>query len=133
MRFFYTIIFGLLLVACQSNTAAQTEDNTIISERVTVAEFSAKMEELDNEILLDVRTAKEIEMYGKIEGAIHFDFYEDGFNDKVAELDATKPILVYCWSGGRSADAAQVLLDNGFTEIYDLADGFEAWLDENEQ
>ena len=37
------------------------------------------------------------------------------------------PVLVYCRSGRRSRDAAEILKENGFTNIYNLSDGFMRW------
>ena len=41
----------------------------------------------------------------------------------VADEDA--PIFLLCRVGGRSATAAQALLDDGFTDVTNITDGFE--------
>ncbi|MFT4581248.1 MAG: sulfur dioxygenase [Gammaproteobacteria bacterium] len=41
--------------------------------------------------------------------------------------DKSKPVIVYCKSGGRSALAAQTLQKLGFEDVKSLAGGFEAW------
>ncbi len=43
------------------------------------------------------------------------------------------PVLLICRSGKRSLDAGEVLLKDGFTNVYNIADGFEGELDENHQ
>jgi glyoxylase-like metal-dependent hydrolase (beta-lactamase superfamily II)/rhodanese-related sulfurtransferase len=46
----------------------------------------------------------------------------------VPELaDKTKPVLIYCRTGGRSALAAQTLQTLGYTNVLSLAGGFEGW------
>ncbi|MFA7097471.1 MAG: rhodanese-like domain-containing protein [Gammaproteobacteria bacterium] len=47
----------------------------------------------------------------------------------VPELCAarTRPVVVYCATGGRSAMAAAVLQMMGFQEVYSLAGGFSEW------
>jgi len=41
--------------------------------------------------------------------------------------DKSKPILVYCYHGISSQSVGQHLIEQGFTEVYSLAGGFEAW------
>jgi thioredoxin len=45
----------------------------------------------------------------------------------VSELDVSKPVFVYCLSGGRSASAAQYLKGRGFKRVYDLQGGIMQW------
>ncbi len=80
----------------------------------------------DDAFVLDVRSSGE---------------YKDGFigeatNVAVGDLatnlnklpnDKSKPILVYCLSGGRSARAAGTLVKNGYTEVNNLRGGITAW------
>lgn len=39
----------------------------------------------------------------------------------------TRPILVYCFHGNASREYAQTFSDFGFTEVYSLDGGYEAW------
>lgn len=39
----------------------------------------------------------------------------------------TRPVIVYCATGGRSAMAAAVMQMMGFKEVYSLAGGFAGW------
>ena len=41
--------------------------------------------------------------------------------------DKSQPILVYCYHGISSQSVAQHLVDQGFSEVFSLAGGFEAW------
>ncbi len=43
------------------------------------------------------------------------------------ELDQTKPTLVYCHAGRRSAVAAQWMVENGFERVLDMQGGFQVW------
>ena len=43
------------------------------------------------------------------------------------EATRTRPVVVYCATGGRSAMAAAVLQMMGFQEVYSLAGGFSEW------
>ncbi|MBD3308935.1 sulfurtransferase [candidate division KSB3 bacterium] len=48
-------------------------------------------------------------------------------NDRLAELEKEKPIIVYCAVGGRSRMAAQLLAGQDFKEVYNLKGGIKAW------
>lgn len=47
--------------------------------------------------------------------------------DALNELDAGRPILVYCATGGRSGMAARLLANQGFKEVYQVQGGINAW------
>lgn len=42
-----------------------------------------------------------------------------------------RPVVIICRSGNRSADAGRLLEQEGFSEVYNVSDGFEGPLDEN--
>lgn len=66
--------------------------------------------------LLDVRTEAEFRAR-HVEGARNIPV--QALESRLAELGAGAPVVVYCQSGGRSAQAARVLVSAGFTP-YDL-------------
>ncbi|MDD7885396.1 rhodanese-like domain-containing protein [Flavivirga sp. 57AJ16] len=77
-------------------------------------------------LLIDVRTPKEFKG-GHIEGAQNIDLFSATFDSDIEKLDKTKPVILYCKSGGRSAKSGRKLLNAGFTEIYDLRGGITRW------
>jgi rhodanese-related sulfurtransferase len=77
-------------------------------------------------VLIDLRTPDEIKK-GKIKGAIEIDFLAKNAEDKLSKLDKTKTYLLYCAGGGRSADASEFLIKQGFTNVYNLEKGFDEW------
>ena len=90
---------------------------------------AAKFEQTINNAgaqLVDVRTPGEYSS-GHIEKAINADIYSDAFRQRMAQLDKNKPVLVYCATGIRSSNAARQLKQAGFTQVYDLRGGFNAW------
>src|SRR5690606_21149249 len=46
---------------------------------------------------------------------------------RLRELDSRAPVIVYCHHGIRSWHAACFLLENGFTDVGNLAGGIDAW------
>ena len=81
---------------------------------------------LEDMQLVDVRTPSEYNE-GHVPNAKNIDFWGENFDAKIDELDKTKPIIVYCKSGGRSAKCASKLAAKGFEKIYDLKGGFSQW------
>ena len=55
------------------------------------------------------------------------DFLDENFDEKIESVDKSKPVIVYCKSGGRSAKCALKLAEKGFEKIYDLEGGFSQW------
>ena len=79
-----------------------------------------------NVVLLDVRTAEEFND-GHILNAINIDVRQDGFVEETkATLPIDKTIAVYCRSGKRSANAAGILVKEGF-KVVNLEGGIMAW------
>ena len=74
--------------------------------------------------LLDVRQPAEYES-GHIPGAKLIPLPDLGHRE--AEIDADKPVIVYCAIGGRSRVAAQMLAAKGFKEVINLTGGIKAW------
>lgn len=90
-----------------------------------VQEFADLIKNQDVQ-LVDVRTSTEF-AEGHIEGAINIDVKDDAFEQKVMEkLDKKQPVAVYCRSGRRSANAADILTRSGFT-VTNLKGGIIAW------
>ncbi len=92
---------------------------------VDAATFQARMKESGAQ-LVDVRTPEEFAK-GHIAGAVNIDWLEDGFLDHAKAIDKSKPVLLYCAAGGRSAEAVAAMKAAGYTDVVDLANGFNGW------
>jgi rhodanese-related sulfurtransferase len=79
--------------------------------------------------LVDVRSEDEYSV-SHLKDAQNICVTNDDFEEKVAGLDKNKPVYVYCQKGGRSARAAEILKELGFTKVYDLQGGIENWEDQ---
>ena len=80
--------------------------------------------------LVDVRTQEEYTV-SHLKDAQNICVTNSDFEEKVKTLDKNKPVYVYCAVGGRSATAAKILSDMGFTEVYDLEGGITNWEEKN--
>ena len=77
-------------------------------------------------VVLDVRTGEEFEA-GHVDGAEMLDFYRADFAERLADLDPTKPYVIYCRSGNRSGQTRAIMEDLGFTDVVDIEGGVLAW------
>jgi thioredoxin len=93
---------------------------------VDEATFKATLEKTNDVQLIDVRTEDEFNG-GHIQKAINIDWNGNDFDAQLTSLDKTKPVLVYCLSGGRSKKAAAKLNELGFKEVLELDGGYLAW------
>ena len=46
---------------------------------------------------------------------------------RYTELESTRPVAVLCHSGGRSARVAAFLVERGFTRVWNVRGGIDAW------
>ena len=99
---------------------------------VDVATFKSTLEKTNDVQLLDVRTEDEFNG-GHITNAKNISWSSETWSPLVGELDKTKPVLVYCLSGGRSKKAAAKLTELGFKEVLELDGGYLAWSKANPQ
>ncbi len=118
MKISFCYIFPVLFlyVSCQQKT------DTSLSP----ADFKTQAEQ-PNAQILDVRTMAEYTS-GHIHSSLLADWENQGqFMDRVKYVDKTKPVYVYCLSGGRSAAAAKWMRANGYNNVYELKGGINAW------
>ncbi|GAA2001472.1 rhodanese-like domain-containing protein [Brevibacterium samyangense] len=73
--------------------------------------------------VLDVREDAEV-VEGMIPGALHIPLGQLG--TRLAEIDRTRPVIVVCRSGNRSAAAAEALSAAGY-DAATMAGGMLAW------
>jgi len=75
-------------------------------------------------LLIDVREPSE-RVSGVIDGDINIPL--GLIEARAAELPKDRPIVVYCRSGRRSAQAVTMLQALGFQDVKSLTGGFQAW------
>lgn len=75
-------------------------------------------------VLLDVREHVELEI-AALPDALHIPMRE--IPARLAELDRDVPMVVMCHSGGRSRRVAEYLIGNGFSQVFNLRGGIDAW------
>jgi rhodanese-related sulfurtransferase len=131
------ILFAFLIIA---PGIAAAEDITYTDVSVSDAK---KMIEEGNAFILDVRTPDEFHA-AHIEGAALIpiaslknppgepvlpsgDLLANQLDKLPADYDAK--ILVYCKTGSRSVNASKILVNAGYTNVYNMQSGIKAWID----
>ena len=113
-------------------------------------EANRLLEEEPRAVLIDVRSEMEFLFVGHPVGAIHIPWIDEPdwtvnpdfvrevrrvlLGGAVCDEDVgCAPVVLICRSGKRSLRAGELLVEEGFTRVYNVAEGFEGELDHNHQ
>ena len=116
------LLAAALLLPILDGGSPQTEKTT---GKISAAEGKALLEDTPGMMLVDVRRADEYET-SHIPGAILIPNESIGDHGPAELPDHDAPIIVYCRTGVRSAEAAKKLADLGYTAVYDMG-GIQSW------
>lgn len=108
------IILMLILGLCGCSSDSVSESGIISYED------AKELVDSDGAVLMDVRSKEEYDA-GHIEGAVLLpvdSINKESVSEKI--ISPKQPIIVYCRSGVRSSQAYKVLVDLGYTAVYDL-------------
>jgi rhodanese-related sulfurtransferase len=107
----------------------------------------ALLQDQPRAVLIDVRSSMEYLFVGHPKGSVHVAWIDEPdwvvnphFVTEVrkvmlggvglGEHQTDAPVLLICRSGKRSLEAGKILINNEFTEVYNIEEGFEGELDE---
>ena len=116
-----TALAALVLAACAGADAADEQEEAAERPGVVTVDADAAvslLDERDDLTVIDVRTPEEFAA-GHLAGAELVDIYEAAFTDEIDGLDRDGSYVLYCRTGNRSGQAAALMQDLGFAEVYD--------------
>ena len=114
----------LMIMAMSATQISGCNSNDNITS-VSAPEFDKKIK-ANSVQLLDVRTPQEY-AEGYIDGALNINIQSDDFQQRAEkELSKDSTILVYCRSGRRSMEAAEMLTKLGY-KVVNLKGGIIEW------
>lgn len=116
------MIFALIAVIAALMTPARAMKKNIDSDELVKLQSQGAA-------VIDVRTAGEFSA-GHIPGAVNVPI--DQLPTASQNWSKTGPIVVYCSTGARSANASSYLAAQGFKKVYDLSQGIVAWTGQTE-
>ncbi len=125
----------------QSAQQRAAQDRLPYSGALTPLEAYEVLQKTPHAKLVDVRTTAELELVGKIPGATHIEwaFYPgmvanpDFAAHLEMQVDKEALVIFICRTGGRSHNAAATAAKLGFTEAYNMLEGFEGDVNEKKQ
>jgi rhodanese-related sulfurtransferase len=105
---------------------------------VTPREAYELLQQTPEAKLVDVRTRAELDWVGRIPGAVEIELLTYPGNRPNSEfarqleqhVSKDAPVMFICRSGGRSHNAATIALQAGYSEAYNVLEGFEGDKDE---
>lgn len=101
-------------------------------ENLSPEQVAKEMEQGDI-LLVDLREPNELSEHGTIAGAVHaprgmLEFWADPASAYHREgFDPNRRVILHCASGGRSALAADMLKELGYSNVAHLDGGMNAW------
>ena len=123
---FILLFFLFAGIGCISSEYSQETESAQTAIGFTDISVEQAKQMIDNKevFLLDVRTQEEFDD-GYIEGATLIPDYE--LASRLDEVPEDVKILVYCRSGRRSVTASNILIDAGYTDVYNMLGGINEW------
>ena len=121
-KYFLTFLTAtsILFNSCTNEQTQTTNTN------LSATEFSDKIKTLPSAPVVDVRTPEEFTK-GHLQNAKNYDWNGNDIQKQISTFDKSKPVFVYCLSGGRSSSAASQMRSAGFKEVYELSGGIMKW------
>jgi len=118
------LLAGIFLYTVLADSTPPSED--FIIHQLTPSDAQEHLLSNERMILIDVRNPAEWNRQ-HIDGATLIPMSE--FEERaLLELDRSTPILLTCQTGNtRSMKAAEFLIENGFTAVYNLDGGIAEW------
>jgi len=131
--------FDLLSIARRRGT----ENKLPYAGAITPTEAHSLLQQNPNAKLVDVRTTAERDWVGRVavpeaqHAAVQWNVYPGGmpnpkFLEQLAQVAGKEDVLLFlCRSGVRSRHAAKLATENGYTNCFDILEGFEGDKDAN--
>lgn len=110
-----------------------SEDGMTYTGALLPAEAMAVLQGMAGAIIVDVRSRAEWDWIGRVPGAVEIEWQtypgmrmNPGFLDELSgKVSQDAVVMFLCRTGGRSGQAAAFAADAGYSESYNILEGFE--------
>ena len=121
---FKVLSVGMLLVVTLSSAMGCSKGSSEAYNEIDSTKTVELIGETKNTLVIDVRDA-DAYAEGHLTNAINIPF--DEFEEKIADLEGYKDqtIVLICNTGNKSGKAGKMLVDKGFTKVYNAEDGMD--------
>ncbi len=128
MNRFFTISIAILMAIFALQACGQSEEESSTEDtRITAAEFQDQIDKQPG-VVIDVRTQDEYDQGHVASVDYHLDLLNGDFESSLDSLDKDKTYYLYCRTGNRSGQAADLMKQNGFENVYNIG-GFQDLVD----
>lgn len=97
-----------------------------VIKEVTIQDVKDMLDGGQKPVLLDVRAREEYEP-GHLQDAVHVPRGVLELEVETHIPDKSRPVVVYCAGGVRSALAAQTLIEMGYRDVASMLGGYDEW------
>ena len=94
-------------------------------KHLAVADARQMLDKEEPVVVVDIRDPESFKQ-GRIIDALHLD--NNGIADFIQANEFEVPIIVCCYHGNMSQQAAQFLVEQGFDDVYSLDGGYTEWV-----
>ncbi|MFY3790255.1 rhodanese-like domain-containing protein [Ureibacillus sp. MALMAid1270] len=125
-----TILFGLIVVTfaviATSLYVSSNKDSETISELQTVdtKTLTKMIDSKKNMVIVDLREP-ELFATSRVPGAINIPF--DEIQSRYTELPKDKDVIFVCHTGRMGTESGNLLLENGYKNVFNLEGGIAEW------
>ncbi|WP_338765671.1 rhodanese-like domain-containing protein [Bernardetia sp. ABR2-2B] len=123
------ILISLLMLVIQNSKAQNTEKMNNPKVIQITPQEALQLLEKDSAIMIDVREIEELEILSyDVDKVINIPLGAiNNFEKQVEDVSENRKIIMVCRSGRRSQKAAQILLQKGYSAVYNLKGGIIEW------
>ncbi|MDR1707476.1 MAG: FAD-dependent oxidoreductase [Prevotella sp.] len=106
------------------NMAGFVAEN-ILKKKVNIVQWrDIEKRDITTSLLIDSRTVEEFNM-GHINGAVNIPV--DNIRNRLTEIPKDRKIIVYCAVGLRGYIASRILMQHGYTSVFNLSGGYKTY------
>ena len=120
----FILLVCLLLLAALSGCTTTTKPPEKAQYIDITVQQGKELIDRGEVFILDVRTQEEYDA-GHIKGSTLIPLQV--LDKRLGEIPKDRKILVYCRTGHRSAQASEILVNNGFAQVYNMKGGIVEW------
>lgn len=119
------VIAALFVVQACGEDESENENASV--QNISAAEFQ-QQEEKQPGMIIDVRTQEEYDEGHLANVDAHYNLLNGDFEVRLNSLDKDETYYLYCRTGNRSGQAAELMVENGFDNVYNIG-GFQDLVD----
>lgn len=120
-------LVGIIITTMIYTSYPEQEQKATKVKNISASEFQQQKEQQPG-IIIDVRTQEEWDEGHLAEADRHHNLLNGDFEAQIDSLDKDETYYLYCRTGNRSGQAAELMAENGFENVYNIG-GFQNLVD----